>query len=223
MFDLSGGIGIHAGLPIARAGAAMEQATGALVLVHGRGADAGGMLDLGRTLATANIACLAPQAAGHVWYPRRFIEPVANNEPDLSSALSVLDDLVARLGARFTAARVGLLGFSQGACLSLEFARRHGQPLAGVIGFSGGLIGEAANLAHMGGNKTLADMPVLLGCSENDPHIPAGRVRETQGVFDAMGATVTTLLYPGNTHTVTTAEIRMARGLLAARLGPPAQ
>jgi len=223
MFDLSGGIGIHAGLPIARAGAAMEQATGALILVHGRGADAGGMLDLGRTLATANIACLAPQAAGHVWYPRRFIEPVANNEPDLPSALPVLDDLVARLGARFTAARVGLLGFSQGACLSLEFARRHGQPLAGVIGFSGGLIGEAANLAHMGGNKTLADMPVLLGCSENDPHIPAGRVRETQAVFDAMGATVTTLLYPGNTHTVTTAEIRMARGLLAARLGPPAQ
>ena len=221
MFDLSGGVGVHAGLPMARAGAAIEQATGALVLVHGRGADAGGMLDLGRTLAAANIACVAPQAAGHVWYPRRFIEPVANNEPDLSSALSVLDDLVARLGARFTAARIVLLGFSQGACLSLEFVRRHGQPLGGVIGFSGGLIGEAASLVQAAGGNTLSETPVLLSCSENDPHIPAGRVRETEAVLDAMGAKVTTLLYPGNTHTVTAAEIRLARTLLAARLGPP--
>lgn len=215
----TGGQGRHSSQPIAHRGAALEGADGALVLMHGRGADAAGMLDLGRALVGPRIACLAPQAAGHVWYPRRFLAPVAENEPDLSSALSVLDDLVDQLSAALTPLRVVVLGFSQGACLAAEHLRRRARPLGGLIAFSGGLIGDrvGAAIGDLGGT------PALLGCSEHDPHIPAARVRETGAALSAMGAVVTTLLYPGDSHTVTPEEVALARRLLAARLGPPAR
>lgn len=217
--QLTGGHGRHSGQPIALAGAALDQADGALVLAHGRGGDAAGMLDLARALVGPRIACLAPQAAGQVWYPRRFLEPVAENEPDLSSALSVLDELIDRLAARMTPLRVAVLGFSQGACLAAECVRRRARPLGALIAFSGGLIGETPGIAA----GDLGNMPALLGCSEHDPHIPAARVRETATVLSGMGAAVTTLLYPGGSHTVTPEEVALARRLLASRLGPPAR
>src|SRR5215207_1820470 len=143
MLDVTGGTGPHAGQPIARAGAPLGDATGALILVHGRGGDAGEMLGLAELVAPPALACLAPQAAGHTWYPHRFTEPVARNEPHLSSALSVLSDLVDRLvGNGIPAERIALLGFSQGACLALEFALRRAQRLGAVLGLSGGLIGD---------------------------------------------------------------------------------
>ncbi len=212
---LSGGQGRHAGLPMAQSGAPLDDADGALVLVHGRGGDAAGMLELARGLAGRRIACLAPQAAGQVWYPRRFVEPNSVNEPDLSSALSVLDDLIERLAARMPPLRVVLLGFSQGACLAAECLRRRARPLGGLIVLSGGLIGETPG-AGAGG---LDGTPVLLACSEHDPHIPATRVRETQAVFSGMGAEVTLQLYPGDSHTVTAEEVARARRLLGERLG----
>ena len=219
MPEPSGGHGRHAGQPVARAGAALDGAEGALVLLHGRGGDAAGMLDLARALAGPRVACVAPQAAGQVWYPRRFLEPVAGNEPDLSSALSMLDVLVGLLSAKVTPLRVALVGFSQGACLAAEWLRRHGRPLGGLIAYSGGLIGETPGLPA----GDLARMPALLGCSEHDPHIPAARVLETEAVLSAMGADVTTRLYPGGSHTVTAEEIALGRRLLAGRLGSPAR
>lgn len=215
---LAGGQGRHAGHPIVLAGATLEQGDAALVLVHGRGADAAGMLDLARALVGPNVSCLALQAAGHVWYPRRFLDPLAENEPDLSSALSVLGDLVERLSARMTPQRVVVLGFSQGACLAAEYLRRRAQPLGGLIALSGGLIGDT--LGAVAGN--LAGTPALLGCSEHDPHIPLARVQETAAALRVMGAAVTTLLYPGDSHTVTPEEVALARRLLANQLAAAA-
>lgn len=217
--ELSGGHGKHSGQPIAHAGAALEQADGALVLLHGRGGDAAGMLDLARACAGPRIACLAPQAAGRVWWPRRFMEPVADNEPDLSSALSVLDALFARLAAKLTPLRVAVLGFSQGACLAAEYVRRRGEPLGCLIAFSGGLIGETPGVAA----GDLGHVPAALCCSEHDPHIPAARVRETAAALSVMGAAVTTLLYPGGSHAVSPEEVALARRLLTDRLGPQAR
>jgi len=216
---LTGGQGRHSGQPIALAGAAPDQADGALVLVHGRGGDAAGMLELARALVGPRVACLALQAAGQVWYPRRFLAPLAENEPDLSSALSVLDDVVERLSARLTPLRVVVLGFSQGACLAAGYLRRRARPLGGLVAFSGGLIGDAVGVAA----GELGGTPALLGCSERDPHIPAARVRETAAALSAMGAAVSTLLYPGSSHTVSPEEVALARRLLADRLGSQAR
>ena len=218
MHDVTGGTGAHAGQPIATAGVAYGNAAAVLILVHGRGGDAEEILGLAELVAPPALACLAPQASGNTWYPYRFTEPVARNEPYLSSGLSVLGDLVDGLVRNGVAAeRIALLGFSQGACLALEFARRRAQRIGAVLGLSGGLIGD--EIAPASGQRIFAGMPVLLGCSEHDPHIPIGRVRETDAVMQALGAEVVTRIYPGSSHGINEDEIGIARQILARIAG----
>ena len=210
---VTGGTGPHAGQPIATAGVPLGDAAAALILVHGRGGEAEEMLGLAGLVAPPAIACLAPQAAGNTWYPYRFTEPVSRNEPYLSSALAVLSDLVERLvGNGLPTDRIALLGFSQGACLALEFAVRRGDRLGAVIGLSGGLIGDA--VAPPCGRRSLDGVPVLLGCSERDPHIPIARVHETEAVMRALGAEIITRIYPGSGHGVNEDEVGLARQIL---------
>jgi predicted esterase len=206
--------GPHAGQPVAEIGADIGSAVGALILVHGRGGSAADMLQLAGHLVGRDVACFAPQAAGHSWYPHRFIEPVARNEPFLSSGLSVLDSLVGRLETGGVPdGRIALLGFSQGACLSLECALRQAKKLGCVIGLSGGLIGDAICLPAS--QSTLSGVKVLLGCSERDPHIPIARVRETKDVFRALGADVTARIYGGSGHGVNQDEMDLAKSMIA--------
>ncbi len=215
MLDATRGTGPHAGRPIAAAGTPLAEAEGALILVHGRGGSADEMLGLVELLAPPRTVCLAPQAAGHTWYPHRFVEPVEVNEPHLGSALSVLGELLDRVAeAGIPPERTGLLGFSQGACLALEFARRRAQRLGAVIGLSGGLIGDRV-APPPAGARPFEGMPVLLGCSERDPHIPIGRVRETEAVMRALGAEVVTRVYPGGGHGINEDEVDLARQILA--------
>ena len=219
MRDVTGGDGPHARQPIAVAGTPLAEAAGALILVHGRGGSADEMLGLAKLVAPPRTAWLAPQAAGHTWYPHRFIEPTKVNEPYLSSALFALDDLLDQVAAGgIPRERIALLGFSQGACLALEFARQHAQRLGAVIGFSGGLIGDTV-APPPEGVRPLQGMPVLLGCSERDPHIPIGRVRETDAVMRALGAEVATRVYPGAGHGINEDEVNLARQILARMTG----
>ena len=219
MLDATRGTGPHAGRPIAAAGTPLAEAEGALILVHGRGGSADEMLGLVELLAPPRTVCLAPQAAGHTWYPHRFVEPVEVNEPHLGSALSVLGELLDRVAeAGIPPERTGLLGFSQGACLALEFARRRAQRLGAVIGLSGGLIGDRV-APPPAGARPFEGMPVLLGCSERDPHIPIGRVRETDEVMRALGAEVVTRVYPGSGHGINEDEVDLARRILARVVG----
>ncbi len=184
-------------------------------MIHGRGADAADILSLAEIFQRDDIIYLAPQAAGRAWYPYRFLEPVGRNEPYLSSALQVIGGLVAWLGERnMPAEKVVFLGFSQGACLALEFAARQPQRYGGVIGFSGGLIGAAVTQDAYAG--FLNGTPVLLGCSDVDPHIPLSRVRETAEIMRGLGATVTERIYPGLGHTINEDEVAHARAILNA-------
>src|SRR5262245_60978407 len=129
----------HAGQPVLTTGPKPQQARLAMILVHGRGASADDIMSLAREFRQNDVAYLAPQAAGNTWYPYTFLAPIEKNEPALSSALGVLRGLVASLGAQgVPPERIGLLGFSQGACLSLEFAARHARHYAAVVGLSGG-------------------------------------------------------------------------------------
>ena len=207
--------GSHAGAPVLSAGAPLDRATGALVLVHGRGGTAEGMLSLAGELAQPGVALLAPQAKDNTWYPLSFLAPIERNEPHLSSAMDTLAALMDRLdGAGIPAERTILLGFSQGACLVLEFAARHAQRYAGVVGLSGGLIGPDDTTRDYGGS--LAETPVFLGCSDVDPHIPRERVTESGQVLEQLGGTVTVRIYPGMGHTVNQDELDHVRSMMAA-------
>lgn len=206
----------HAGQPVLRHGVAVEAARLAVILVHGRGGSAEDMLGLADELRTRDVAYLAPQAAGHTWYPYSFLAPLAQNEPGLSSALRVLGTLVDAVAAEgLSADRVALLGFSQGACLSLEFAARNARRYTGVIGLSGGVIGPPGTPRTYTGS--LAGTPAFLGCSDIDPHIPVERVRETADVYRSLGASVDERIYPGMGHTINRNELDAIRALLSPR------
>lgn len=193
-------------------------------MLHGRSAGPRNILELTEGLVPEGYACLAPAAAGGTWYPLSFLAPTERNEPFLSSALSVVGALVDGVEAQGTPAdRIVLLGFSQGACLALTAALRRqagwaARRLGGVIGFSGGLIGPVGTAWDFSGDFQSA--PVLLGCSDRDPHIPRDRVEETAQVFERTGAAVTLRLYPGMGHFVNEDERELARALLHAVADP---
>lgn len=204
----------HAGQPVLRMGPKPDQARLAMILVHGRGASAEDIMGLAREFRQTDVAFLAPQAAGNTWYPYSFLTPMQKNEPALSSALGVLERLVSTLGEQgVPAERVGLLGFSQGACLSLEFAARHARHYAAVVGLSGGLIGPPGTPRKYSGSA--AGTFVFLGCSDVDPHIPFERVQETTEVFRGLGAVVDERIYRGMGHTVNRDEIDAVRMILS--------
>ncbi len=206
--------GPHDGARLQFGGAPLATAKGALILIHGRGATADGILDLASYAEADHLAWVAPQAVGNTWYPYPFMTPIGQNQPWLDSALAVIGALSAELeGAGIPVARQFLLGFSQGACLSLEFAARSNARWAGVIGLSGGVIGPAGTSRDY--PPGIAGTPVLLGCSDVDAHIPVTRVHETRDIFTRLGAVVDERIYPGMPHTVSDAELVLVRQLLA--------
>lgn len=184
-----------------------------MVMVHGRGATAENILALSDELAVPGFAYLAPQAAGNTWYPYSFLAPVDQNEPGISSglvAVAAVLETIERAG--IPAERVILLGFSQGACLCLEFTARAARRYGGVAGLSGGLIGPPGTPRNYSGS--LAGTPVFLGCSDVDPHIPAPRVVETATVLRRLGANVTMQFYPGMGHTINEDELGVVGGMM---------
>ena len=199
---------------IPQAGAPLSRAKAAMVMLHGRGAAGEDMLRFAEVLAQPDFAFLAPQAEGRSWYPYSFLAPIEDNEPYLSSAMLMIDGLLARLtSAGFAAERIVLFGFSQGACLALEYAATHARRYGGIVGLSGGLIGPEGTSREYPGH--LSGSPVFLGCSDTDPHIPAARVQKTDQVLTALGGVVTTKLYRGMGHTINDDEVSQIRTMLS--------
>jgi predicted esterase len=184
-----------------------------MLMIHGRGASADDILSLANEFAQPGFAYLAPQAAENTWYPNRFLAPLEDNEPWLTSALAfvgeVLDEIVT---AGIPAQHIMLLGFSQGACLALEFAARNAQSYGGLVGLSGGLIGPDDTPRNYPGS--LAGTPVFLGCSDVDFHVPKERVEQAAEVLKQLGGEVTVRLYPNLDHTVNQDEIDFVRGMM---------
>lgn len=206
---------IHQGQPVIAAGKPLAEATSAMILVHGRGATAESILELADFFAIPGMAYLAPQAAGNTWYPYSFLNPIAQNEPHLSSALQVLADLGTKVAAAgIPAKRLALGGFSQGACLAAEFVARHAQRYGALLLFSGGVIGPPGTPRNYGGS--LRGTPVFIGCSDVDFHIPPERVKETAVLFREMGGQVTEKIYPHMGHTIVQDEIDQANRILGA-------
>jgi phospholipase/carboxylesterase len=207
--------GPHQGQPVLAAGEKLEHAKAALIMLHGRGASAEDILSLANEVNQPGFCYLAPQAAGYTWYPKSFLGPIEENEPGLSSGLAVIASLLEQLAeAGIGAERTILVGFSQGACLALEFAARHAQRYGGVAGLSGGLIGPDSTPRDYPGS--LAGTPLFLGCSDRDFHIPRQRVEFSAEVLKKLGGKVTARLYPNMGHTVNQDELQFLQGMMTA-------
>lgn len=207
----------HQNQPVIQSGASLKDAKAAMILLHGRGADAQDILTLAPELDQPDFAYLAPNANGNTWYPQSFMAPVSQNEPGISSGLQTIADVLAQLSqAGFPPEKVMLLGFSQGACLSLEFIARNARRYGGVAGLSGGLIGPEGTPRNY--NGSLAGTPVFLGCSDVDFHVPKERVSETAKILRELGGEVTERLYPNMEHTINQDEIDVVTGMMNSLL-----
>ena len=195
------------------AGVSLDKAGKALIMIHGRGANAEDILSLAEHLEVNDFALVALQATNNTWYPYSFVAPVAQNEPWLSSALSVIKEVVADINAQGIAdENIYFLGFSQGACLSLEYVARHATRYGGVIAFSGGLIGDKIYPENYTGN--FDGTPLFIGSSNPDFHIPVPRVYASANILKDMGADVTEKLYDNMGHTINGEELNYANAIL---------
>ncbi len=207
----------HENQPVYFAGKKLEEATSAMILIHGRGANAEDILSLSAHLTHPGLAYLAPQAEDYTWYPNRFIFPVEKNEPYLSSALGVIDKIVKHIEEnKIPSEKIFIGGFSQGACLASEYVIRNPKKYGGLFVFSGGYIGALNQEREPNGD--LQNTPVFIGCSDIDPHIPLQRVQETTTLLKAMNAQVTERIYPNMGHTINDEEIALANEIIQKSL-----
>jgi phospholipase/carboxylesterase len=196
----------YAGLPLA-------EAKRALILLHGRGGTASDILSLSPLLHVQDFALLAPQATQQTWYPYSFLAPPADNEPWLSSALSLIGSVVEDVTAAGIAAEnIYFTGFSQGACLTLEFITRHAQRWGGIAAFTGGLIGDKLYPENYHGD--FGGTPVFIGTSDPDPHVPVTRVQASEATLRERHAHVTVKVYPNMGHTISRDELEQANTLI---------
>ena len=198
---------------VIRAGKELIDAGKALIVIHGRGATADDIMGLSEELNVAGYALLAPQATNNTWYPYSFLAPVQQNEPWLSSGMAVLNDLVAEVNsAGINSSEIYFAGFSQGACLALEFVTRNARRWGGVAAFTGGLIGDSINVEIYKGD--FAGTPIFIGSSDPDAHVPVDRVKATTKLLKSLNANVTEKLYPDMGHTISRDEITLANSLI---------
>jgi phospholipase/carboxylesterase len=182
----------------------------AVVLLHGRGSSPEDILGLAQHLPQAGTRFLAPRANGGAWYPQRFLRPIAENEPFLSAALEQVRLAVLETGLEQE--KIMLLGFSQGACLALEFAARFGGRFGGVAALSGGLIGADSEVGLLA--CPLESTPVFLGCDAQDFHIPLERVEVSANILERLGAVVDKRIYRDLGHGINKDEIDVVRQML---------
>jgi len=198
---------------IQTAGVSLQEADKALIMIHGRGGSANDILSLARHLNVQDYALVAPQATNNSWYPQSFLAPLEQNDPYLSSALALISKTVDAIEAQGIAKEnIYFMGFSQGACLALDFTTRNAAKYGGVAAFTGGLIGDAVYPEHYNGNFN--GTPVFIGTSNPDFHVPVQRVHDTTALMQSMGANVTEKVYRDMGHTISQDEIDLANQLI---------
>ncbi len=200
-------------LDIKTSGTPIDKAQKALVMIHGRGGSAEDILSLSKHLNVEDYALLAPQATNGSWYPLSFIAPAAQNEPWLSSAIETIRETVkTALDAGIKTEDIYFFGFSQGACLTVEFLARNAQKFGGAVAVIGGVIGDKINRDHYSGD--FAKTPVLLATSNPDFHVPVERVYATANIFREMNAEVTEKVYENFGHSINQEEMELANTLI---------
>jgi phospholipase/carboxylesterase len=184
-----------------------------LIMLHGRGANPSDILSLATHLNVKDFSLFAPQATNNTWYPFSFLAPPSQYEPWLTTALAfikvLLDDIYSK---GVPSENIYFTGFSQGACLTLEFVTRNANKYGGVAAFTGGLIGDKIYKENYQGD--FQGTPVFIGTSDPDPHVPVERVHATVNILREMNAVVTEKVYANMGHTITEDEIAIVNEIV---------
>lgn len=199
-----------------KSGAPIANAKKAIIMLHGRGATAPDIISLNLVLGLEEMAIYAPQATNHSWYPYSFMAPIAQNQPALDSAIAVIGEIVSEIEAGGIAAKdIYFAGFSQGACLTLEYTSRNAQRYGGIIAFTGGLIGEELDESKYQGD--FGKTPIYISTGDPDPHVPVSRVKESVAILERLNAFVTYAVFPGRAHTISAEEIKQVNNSILAK------
>lgn len=210
----------HMKQPIFTGGPPPEQASAAVVLLHGRGARAEGMLTISHVLRISGVSWVAPQATGGAWYPDSGRAPLERNLPKLLTSFDLVSAILEALTERgISGNRVMLLGFSQGACVAVEYALRNPGRIGALAALSGGLMGPAGTRWRYPGR--LQGLPAYVGSSQEDPYMPKRRALDTARVLMATGASVRSDLIPGSGHTINDNELSVVRLMVHYLRGKP--
>ena len=209
-----------------RAGQNPQNAAFGLVLLHGRGAGARDITQFAQALALPDLALIAPEAPGLSWWPTSFLAPQEQMGPYVTAGLEEAEQAVATLMKEgLSRDRIGVLGFSQGGCLALEYLARHGDGLGFGVALSAGLVGTAdrgsADPALYGHSDksleyatSLTGTQVYMSCHSSDPHIPLKRFEDSAKAISSLGADVSSRTKPGQGHGIDEQDVAAIRKLL---------
>jgi len=210
----------YSGVRLREAGQPRGLAERAGILLHGRSRTKQEMLDLATGLEIGGTRWIAPYADNGLWYPGRFMEPLESNEPFLTRSVERCHRLVQnaseddRLGPR----QISIVGFSQGACVAVEYALRHPGCCGAIVAFSGCLMGPPGTVWRAAGDASLSGLHVFITGSDMDEWIPEERTREAARVLADLGADVDMRIYPSRPHIVSNLELGEARAFLRTRI-----
>ncbi len=198
---------------ITTSGPDLSVAKRAIIMLHGRGAAPRDIISLKRYLDLEDVAILAPEATNNSWYPYSFMAPVDQNQPALDSALEIVDSLVQEVQkSGMGSEQIFFAGFSQGACLTLEYTARHARRYGGVVALTGGLIGQTLDTNLYSGD--FGRTPIFISTGDPDPHVPVSRVQESIAILERLNAQVISEIYPGRPHTISAEEIELVNKVI---------
>ena len=194
-------------------GKSVEQAEKVLIMIHGRGGFAKDFIKLSEHLKIEDFAIVAPQAYNNSWYPLSFMAPEEQNQPWLDSAIDVLSILEKELNDKgIISENIYFFGFSQGACLTLEYTTRKAKKYGGIIAIIGGLIGDHINTGNYITN--FAGTKIFLGTSDPDAHVPVERVKQTAEILENKNASVELRIHKDAGHVILPEELGVANNYI---------
>jgi len=197
-----------------RLGARAPLARAICVFVHGRGQSPEEMeAHVLARLAASDVAFVLPRAPTGAWYEARAIDPLTPvARAELSAALDHLAAALAAARAELPGLPLALAGFSQGACLAIEYAAAGLPPPEALVALTGCRVGVAAD----GRSKALpAGLPVYLSGADADPWIPIAAFADALQSLGGQGARLRADIFPGRGHAVSEAEVDMLNTILA--------
>lgn len=184
------------------------------VFVHGRGQSPEEMEShVLKRLRAANVAFALPRAPRGAWYDAKAVDPISTTtRSQLDEALGVLGDEITSLRADYPGRPLLLGGFSQGACLSLEYVCRGEDAPDALVALTGCRVGTSSCDRPLAAPANLA---AYLSGSDADPWIPVTASAEALLDLGRQKLQVRADLFPGRGHEVSPAEIAMLETMLA--------